>query len=244
MYLNRGGEVVVGVFYYTENWVPFILGGSWVEGGAIKVGAKPDQDGAEVGQLAGRLTTKGLVGTWKQVGDNIAVPVHLKTVPQPSCDGKGPWKRFNDPRWPITFSYPASWRVTTDPDGTTISCPDPSLMAYDGFALQLSQGKRTDLELTGFVDCGGQWRQGSDCDCDRHDQVLCQVATVDQRNGMTILGGEAGEWRVYCRGGGYVALGEGDERLILIDDKWVRFYEEGLDSQIVERIARTIKGRR
>jgi len=242
MVLERGGEVAVATFYYTADWVPVFLGGRWKEGDNIEVTATTEDD-TETGRLEGRLTTSGFVGTWTQPGYNNAVPVRLKIVPQPKCDASGPWKLFDDARWPITFSYPASWRVTVQDDGDlTLTCPDPEQMAYMGFNIWLSQGRRVDPEASGFFQCVGQWRYGLGCDCENLGN--CEAATVSHRKGMTILGGDEREWRVYCRNGGYVAQGDGHYHVLLIDDRWVQLYGMGPPSGLVERIVATGKRRR
>ena len=87
-----------------------------------------------------------------------------------------------------------------------------------------------------------QWRYGLGCDCENLDQ--CRAATVSDRKGMTILGGDEREWRVYCRNGGYVAQGDGHYHVLLIDNRWVQLYGMGPPSGLVERIVATGKRRR
>ena len=37
MHLERGGGVVVGAFYYTDDWAPFVLRGRWKNGDVVEV---------------------------------------------------------------------------------------------------------------------------------------------------------------------------------------------------------------
>lgn len=115
-------------------------------------------------------------------------------------------------------------------------------MAYAGFEIRLTQGRRADPEVSDFVQCAGQWRYGPGCDCEKLGD--CRAATVSDRKGMTILGGDEMEWRVYCRGGGYIAQGFGCRRVLLINDRWVQLSGQGPPSELVERILATAKRRR
>ena len=85
-----------------------------------------DEDCPGDGLLKGNLTAHGFVGTWKSPDQHEVLAVLLKTVPAPDCDGKGAWRLFSDSRWPITFSYPASWR---NGEGHDSHVPRP---LYDG----------------------------------------------------------------------------------------------------------------
>jgi hypothetical protein len=62
--------------------------------------------------------------------------------------------------------------------------------------------------------------------------------------GMTILDGDQAEWRVYCRGGGYVAQGEGHLRVLLLGDSWVQLIGQGPPSELIGRIVSTVRRRR
>jgi hypothetical protein len=53
--------------------------------------------------------------------------VSLELVPEPPCDGRGPWRTFRSAAWPITFDYPNSWLISAGDDQTmaaiTLQCP-------------------------------------------------------------------------------------------------------------------------
>jgi len=244
MYLGRGGEAVVGVLYDTENWLPLILGGRWKEGGVVELTARIED--TPVGQLDGRVMTAGFAGFWKPQR-NIAIkngPVRLKTISQPNCTQlTGALRRFSDLQWPVTFSYPDSWRLNVQADALRLTCPDPSAMAYSDFDIKVIQGSLASKGdgAGNFVRCGGTWRYGRFCDCDNLD--ACKEAEVNHRDGIAILAGDEQEWRVYCRNGGYVASGFGYDRLLLIDNRWVELSGQGPPSELIEEIVKTVRRR-
>ena len=241
MHLERGGEAVVGTFYDTANWVPLILGGRWINGGVVEATGRTEDDSV-AGRLHGRITTSGFVGSWTPQGRAGTEPVQLKRVAQPECGHyTGAWRQFSDPRWPVTFSYPASWRLEERGDSLTLTCPDPSAMAYLDFNIQITQGSTDDEGAGYFVRCAGKWRYGRQCDCDNLD--ACRIAEITQENGMTVLCGDEMEWRVYCRNGGYVAQGFGSYRLLLLDDRWSDLIGQGPPSELIETIVKTVRRR-
>jgi hypothetical protein len=243
MYLARGGEAVVGTFYYAEDWVPQMLGGRWEHSSAIHLTNKTNESPG-TGNLEVRLTTNGLRGTWTSFGSSQKLPVRLKPVPQPHSEaGSGPWKRFNDRRWPITFSYPASWRATVSNNRITLTPPDPALMAYEGFDISFTQGTMTQTEDIGFVQCGNQWYDPA-CDCEDLSGLFCDTAApISKSSGMTILDGDRREWRGHCRDGGYFGQSDGHLRVILINDRWVQLQGQGMPSLLIDRIVSTARRR-
>lgn len=154
MYLDRGGKDVVGVFYYTADWEPFLLGGSW-RGDALELHQEDEtcQEGncPDEGVLRGNLTLGRLAGTWNPPHQSKAVLVELKVVPALVCDGKGAWRSFRDSRWPITFAYPASWRLKVTEKSISITCPDPSLMAYEGWEFNVTQESNPTRRAWGWL---------------------------------------------------------------------------------------------
>ena len=88
-----------------------------------------------------------------------------------------------------------------------LTCPDPSMMAYDGWEISDTQGIQPDPDGKGLIPCGREWRPDN-CDCNTNE--VCKPARIRHKEGMTILGGEEG-WGTYrdsCRYGGYVAAGD------------------------------------
>lgn len=245
MYLERGGEVVVGVLYDMQNWRPLILGGRWKEGGIVELTARIED--APFGQLNGRIIGGGFAGSWKAQG-NVAIesgPVRLKAMPRPNCGQlAGTLRQFSDPQWPVTFSYPGSWRLEAQADRLDLTCPDPSAMAYSDFNINVTQGSLANEgnQAGNFVRCGGTWRYGRSCNCD--NPGACEVAEVKDRDGITILAGDEQEWRVYCRSGGYVGEGYGSDRLLLINNRWVDWIGQGSPSKLIEEILATVRRRR
>jgi hypothetical protein len=238
MYLERGGAGVVGVFYDTADWVPMILGGGWRGENTVEVSALSGRD-VQTGTFKGRLTARGFEGSWIVGDEENGTAFVLKTAPQPKCDGSGAWKSYQDGHWPISFSYPASWHVSASGDTVTLTCPDASMMAYDGYEITVMQGADANNVTTDFVQCGEKWIYGYDCKCDA--DTRCKTAEAADRDGMTILNGSHVEWRVYCRGGGYVAEGEGDRRVITFGDTWIAVEGQGPAGALVERVVGTVK---
>jgi hypothetical protein len=163
MYLERGGDVILGAFYYTgSDWTPTVLGGYLTVYGTLDASNKTET-GVEIGRLTGNLSEGGFVGRWIASGQGKPLPASLKVGPQPSCKGNGPWERFDDHRWPITFSYPASWRLSLDNGSLKLTCPDPSFMAYESYDIKIRQGKQQDLaDDLGFHRFGDRWIYGED----------------------------------------------------------------------------------
>jgi hypothetical protein len=241
MHLERGGDAVVGVFYDTANWVPLILGGRWSNGDAIEAAGRTEDD-VVAGQLHGRISASGFMGSWTPKGRAGTEQVRMKRVPQPQCEHyAGAWRQFSDPRWPVTFSYPASWRLERGDESITLTCPDPSAMAYSDFNIRITQGSTGDEGAGSFTRCAGEWKYGRQCECDNLD--ACETAEIQEVNGMTVLGGDNMEWRIYCRNGGYVASGFGVDRLILIGDRWFDLSGEGPPSELIETILKTVRRR-
>ena len=243
MYLERGGPGVVGAFYDTIDWNPLTLGGRWIasQPEAIEVTARGERD-ATAGHLKAQLTAEGLAGTWLGSGEENGVDFHLKTVAQPKCDGSEGWRVFKDAHWPVTFSYPGSWHVSASEDSITLTCPDPSLMAYDGYEISVSQGTTANNATSDFIQCDDKWIYGYACKCDKTER--CKVAPASDRGGMTILKADEVEWKAYCRGGGYAGEGSGDRRILTFDDAWIVVEAQGTPAELVERIVGTAKRRK
>jgi hypothetical protein len=238
MYLEQGGGVVVGAFYYTESdWTPTILGGHLTASGALDASDKTKMN-VETGHLTGRLTDDEFVGQWIAHDQSTRLPAFLKAGAQPRCDGAGAWKRFDDNQWPVTFSYPASWRLETSNDGVKVTCPNPSFMAYESYDIEFRQGKQSELADLGFHLIETKWMHGEDCD---KTPSACSLVPVRRREGMTILSADEHEWRVYCHGNGYVAQGEGHETVLLIGDRWINLRGEGPPSELIGRIVATAR---
>lgn len=243
MYLDRGGDGVVGVYYDTTDWVPVFLGGKWISGepASVEMTALSGRD-RTVGTLKAKLTANGLAGSWRGSGAE-GEEFQLRTETQPKCDGSEKWKNFSDGHWPITFSYPSSWHASVNGDSITLTCPDASLMAYDGWEINVRQGGDAENDTTDFVQCQDKWIYGYDCKCGV-DRNGCKTAVASDRGGMTELKANQMEWRVYCRDGGDVGSGWGDRRVLTFGDTWIVVEAEGQPAELVERLVETVKKRK
>jgi hypothetical protein len=226
MYIERGGNTVAAVFYYTEStWTPIVLGGRWNTGkptASDKTGDKP-----ATGQLTGAVTTTGFAGYWMHSNGNPPLPVKLDFEPKPACKISGASKRFDDPNWPITFSYPAAMQLSHTEWGLSLSCPDPADMFYDK-AVEISQGPMITIGDEGFHLSGSKWMRDSDyCDAKANHAPGCAEAVVSHKGSLTILDDGEQEWRIYCTGGGYVGLVYGEQKVLVAGGKWVKFSGSG-----------------
>jgi hypothetical protein len=236
MYLHRGGAGVVGLFYATDGeWKPTFLGGEW---SADKITLSAESaDQAPKGHLRGQLVNGAFIGNWTPDSSRHVDPVRLAAIQKPACDGRGVWKRLDDLKWPVSFSYPASWHIQEDRDALRLICPDPEAMtSEDEVTIYEGKGKP-----------GGPWRlvhsdKGWRHDLDEGNSASFSVSKVSQQLGKTILNLDH-EWRVYCTDGGYVGLGEGEDQVVLLRDYWIEFMGAGSASDIVDRLVKSTSAR-
>jgi hypothetical protein len=113
-------------------------------------------------------------------------------------------------------------------EGLTLTCPDPAEMFYD-FSIWIRQGPLSKIADEGFHLSGNKWtRDSHPCFDEENDLPDCpEPASVTHRGAITVLENSEQEWRVYCTGGGYVALGGGSDKMLVIGDKWVDIIGSG-----------------
>jgi hypothetical protein len=186
------------------------------------------------------------------------VVVRFRAVPAPSCDGREPWRRFRSAAWPITFDYPASWRIELARDGDIerlgLTCPSlaSQLLQRDGFELYAGRGdgrkpaNGQPLRTVGsfFTLDGVRWIAGDVDSCrEKADEsVFCSRARQSTVAGMKILQGYLADAR---RGSLHYAF--------LLPDHWVELVSYGgaLDTEgegpvvygddVLSRVVRTIR---
>jgi hypothetical protein len=243
MYLDRGGAGVVGLFFDTANWQITQLGGTWNNG---QIDASDEaEDHPATGHLNASLAANRLVGSWTAETSRNVETVNLATIAEPACDGKEAWKQFDDPESPVSFSYPASWRLERDRDGIWLTCPDPSEIAYSQNVL-IKMGSGTFKTPPELLQCSDKWiygTPGSKCDCDHADKPGCHVAKAVRDGSVTILDVGEHEWRTYCYGGGYVGQGDGEDRIILLPHRWVEIMASGNSVQLINRLVDAVEER-
>jgi len=235
MYLDRGGSSIVGLFFdLAGNWESTLLGGAWNHGEIDASDATENHPAT--GRLKASLAGNRLAGTWTPESGSDAEPVDLITIPEPACDGNESWKPFDDSKSPVSFSYPASWRLDDSGDAITLTCPNPSAIAYDQH-IDIYQGTGVPKGPTSLLQCGKTWKYGSNCDCRPNNSSLgCEQARISRRNAVTILDVSEQEWRIYCRGGGYVASGDGEDRILLMGDRWLEIIAPANSSEFLDRL--------
>lgn len=238
MYLDRGGSSVVGLFFNMGgNWENTLLGGTWNHGEIDASDATEEHPAT--GHLKASLADQHLLGTWVAANSNQTEPVKLAVIPEPRCDGKETWKRFDDPAWSVSFSYPASWRLEESDNSITLTCPNPSEIAYDQH-VTIYRGNGSPNGPTDLIQCGNSWIYGSHCDCSQKDAHACPTAKVNRTKPAVVLDVSEQEWRIYCEGGGYVAQGEGENRVILFGEHWLEITAPGGTSETMDRLVDSV----
>jgi hypothetical protein len=175
----------------------------------------------------------------RRLTDGRTEPFAFNVVPETPCDGAGEWRTFSDPAWPITFDYPASWKLTADHDDVNIECPSVTRLAVGGAYLTFERGQfqppngtaatENDSSFTEpywFVKrAGDEWRvKGPGCDLKAgpRPQDDCYPARRSERNGMTVLQAATGEHRLYRSSVGYLGQGGGIVRYLwVLGDRWI-----------------------
>ena len=243
MYVAHDDKSAAGVFYYLREFQPFILGGT-LRDGRIELREKYGEEDLEPppARLDGRMTPGGLTGMWIPGSPDSQQEVRLTRIDEPSCDVKGPMRVFNDPRWPIVFSYPESWHVKATGETISFSCPNPALMAYDGMGLDLAlhAGPPAGEE---YRRSGSQWKYLKDPDCDTKDAEACPVAKVAKRDGITVLGPNDFSLRMYCLGEGYFGLGGGLVGQFIGNGWWIELRATGPEIFLLEHVVATARRR-
>jgi hypothetical protein len=236
-YPAKSDDGVSGIFIYPNRWHAgrrsatdeFSLDGTLTNDCQIRL----NDSGGGVWRLR-FIPGQRLVGTREHPARPPAT-VSLRIVPRMDCSGRGPWRTFASARWPITFDYPASWRLAENGTELVVECPDPASLAWGGapIVFRLGRGrqnvvaddKRRGTRIGAFITFGNdQWLIGDSCEgLSPGDQsVFCTVARQSKWRGMTVLQGAAGEHRRYRPGGGYVGQGGGImSYAFLIGDAWV-----------------------
>jgi hypothetical protein len=133
-------------------------------------------------------------------------------------------------------------QITHTDWGLNLICPDAAGMFYDS-SIEISQGTLSKIADEGFHLSGGKWMHDSRfCDAEANNPHGCiEAAVVGHRGPITILNDADHEWRVYCTGGGYVAQGDGEGKMLVIGDKWVDIQGIGDYGDIALSIVATAK---
>jgi hypothetical protein len=235
-YPAASADAVSGVFFYPAQWQPgapdFIA--AFTFEGTVAADCQMQLEDSDGGLWHLKIAGRRVVGT-RADRAGVSRPVSLQIVPATDCSGRGPWRSFSSPRWPITFSYPASWRLAEEGDHIVLQCPDAASMAWGGAPIWFQRGQgreavvardgRKASRIDAFLTFGDdRWLVGETCDERAADDlgVFCTVARQSVWRGMTVLQGAAGEHRLYRAGGGYVGQGGGIMAYaFLLGETWV-----------------------
>ena len=235
----RRDDGVSGVVLYPSHWQPgqtdetwaFSLDGLFTDDCQMRL---EDSNGG-VWQLR-RSTGRQVAGT-REHPAGLSSAVSLRKISALDCSGRGAWRTFKSPAWPITFDYPASWRLVESGNDILLDCPDARSLALGGQEIWFRRGQgredsvanngRRVTRIDGFVSFeNNQWLAGDTCE-DRPDDLglSCEVARQSRWRGMTVLQGLTGEHRLYRVGHGYIGQGGGMTRYaFLVGDAWLRIF--------------------
>jgi hypothetical protein len=239
LYLNRVDHNAIGTFYSTDDWHGVSIGGTWSPKDRLTLGivGKTGTESSTEDGLAVHVSGDKLLGAWKQDPMRPSVLVDLHRVPRPLCDGRGFWASFSDKRWPIEFSYPADWHVEASESEITITCPDPFWMAYEGVNITLSKSPRSEIPL---MQCGDRSIFGS-YSCIPPNGPFGSQAVVTRHDGVTRFTGWAMEHRLYCKVGGYVGQGDGEDEVLNVGSTWIDVSAEQDAPNVLDKINASIK---
>ena len=124
----------------------------------------------------------------------------------------------------------------------TLICPNPQEIAF-GSEVQIYEGEGPLDGPTQVIQCGKNWRFGSECACEHQESLDCRSAKIRRRKQETIQDVSDREWRIYCRDGGYVAAGDGIDRIVLLPDSWTEVIGQVGSSAIIDQLTGTLRPR-
>jgi hypothetical protein len=255
---SRFDDGIFGTFVYTKTWSPASsapgLDGTFSENCRRMELEESDEAGNVNARWVLRFKTdRHLEGTRDDDGSRSAIAVDV--VSPVDCAARG-WRRFSSTSWPVTFEYPANWRLSEGPESIRIQCPDPERLAigYEGIEITNGAGqgepvrdeeRQPGIEIGGFTNFEGRgWWHGESCDGTAEDEthVFCERARVSHRDGMTILYGTGGEHRLYRPGGGYIGQGnDWMEYVFLLPDQWIDILSDADDEGVMPRVSASVK---
>ncbi len=249
-YLNTGYPAqadngVSGVFLYPDRWKPTDVGSGTVlsvEGTLADDCAMVLQD-PDGGTWRLRFVTSERLEGARTGADSGATSFSLRMVAATDCEANGTWRTFSASGWPVTFDYPASWRVAEDRTNVVIDCPSAERLAWGGSSISLTVGSgrehvvsedgRSGTRIGPFFTFGDDdWLVGQ-CG-EAGPGIYCRPARRSEWKGMTVLQGSAGEHRRYRAGGGaYVGQGAGIMSYVFVlGDAWVEIESEDTPDSI------------
>lgn len=237
-YPAAGDDGISGVFFYPDRWTPVsdretVLGLDGTMTAACELYLTDSDEGVWELRLVADTRLEGV----REFPPGTSVPVVLDVVPRLDCSGEGRWQRFRSPSWPISFEYPASWRLGQTDEYMMIGCPDAELIAWGGGTISFKKGQG--VEETVGSDGRRATRMGQFSTFDNREwfvglcdevpsyTLFCNPARQSRQRGMTVLQGAFGEHRRYRPAAGYVGQGPGIAwYLFVVGDKWIEIQSE------------------
>lgn len=240
---------VFGLFFYPSTWAPgeqresmFALDGTFADDCSVTLN-EVDSRGEQRATWQLHFVTNERLEGRRQHAAADSLAVSLEQASAPDCSGRGPWQQYSSARWPISFQYPASWRLTEDGGTVTLICPDASRLAVGGLGIILelnpstspieADDGRAGISIGDFITYDNRAWMIGDCESKSESEpygVFCAPVRKSLWRNMTVLQGSAGEHRLYRFGGSYAGQGQGIvDYLFLIGDTRVAIQSENAD---------------
>jgi hypothetical protein len=233
-----GGQY--GLFYETDAW---LAGNEDASVGVLRGTLTTDcrleltetRTPSRDGKWSIAFTAPGRATGVRTSATGVTVAIEFAIATEPRCGGAGEWRQFTDASWPVTFEYPAGWRLATTPASVTLECPDLEDMASGGHQIEMSWGTgdgapetaedgREARVIEPFVTfADGRWQLvASSCMRAEPSDIFCRWARPFALNGMAAAyGPSVDEGRDYGPGRGYLGRGEATLFLFRWEQHWL-----------------------
>jgi hypothetical protein len=234
-----------GMYYYTKYWLPLTLEGGWTSPGQVRLTEGDPGNARAKPRFDLKMSQSPLVeGTWTSADGQQVLPVKLRRVPKPP-----PFevairraRRFEHPKWPITLSYPAGWRLDASDGKLTLRSPDPEDMLFrneldcvrgTGLPAPPRSGEPpVEFEWPFFRGESG-WLAGTglsgECESDTCKPPESRQAGAGVFMKASMAYRSHGPW-------GYWGLAEASAYLVVVDDEWARCSDRLLDADTRIRV--------
>jgi hypothetical protein len=238
---RQPADTPYGLFYETDAWLAGredahvgVLRGTLSPACRLELVESDTAPSGRSGTWSIAFTEHGRVTGVRTSSSGVSEPIDFAVTNEPGCDGASTWRTFTDPSSPVTFDYPADWRMEAAPTSVTLVCPNLEDMARGGHWIELAWGSgdgvrtkapdgRDALVIEPFVTFGDdRWRLVADaCLRPEPSEIFCHEARPFALNGMAAFyGPSSDEGRRYGPGRGY--LGQGDALRFLF--RWERHW--------------------
>lgn len=234
-----------GIYYYTKYWTPIALEGDWTRNGRLRLAEGDPKSDDPKPHFDLTVTRSSANGTWTSEDGRRTVPVRLRRVPKPAGfkDAIRSPRRFADPGWPITFDYPAGWRLDVTDTQLRLRSPDPEDMLSEnelsctlGYGVPDPPGPEEppyEFQWPFFRAASGWLASGGvSAECDPDSDLVsehCEPVEAQQVRGATILRSNTG-YRHYGPWG-YMGAASTQSHLIIADGRFASCSDRVFDDE-------------